>query len=1275
MRAGRRSKRVAFVAFLALTTFGALATASAQPADIKAIDKAFQDHYARGKYPTAQIDAQELERLVKARFGADHPYYAVALNKLAIVFQAQGKYTEAEGLFKRALAIREKALGTTHPDVGQTLNNLALIYRAQGKYSEAEGLLKRALVIREKALGSSHPDVGQSLNNLANVYLDQGKYSEAEGLFKRALAIRETALGANHRDVGTTLNNLALVYWRQGKYSEAEGLLKRALVIREKALGSSHPDVGQSLNNLANVYRDQGKYSEAEGLFKRALAIREKALGANHRDVGQTLHNLALVYAAQRKYGEAEELYKRALAVREQALGASHPDVGQTLHNLGNVYRDQGKYAEAEEFLKRALTIRETALDANHRDVGQTVNNLALVYQAQGKYSEAEGLLKRALVIREQVLGASHPDVGQTLTNLANVYQDQGKYGEAEGLFKRALSITENANGANHPDVAWTLTNLALLYWRQGKYGDAEALHKRALAIREQVLGESHPGVADSLNYLALVYWTQGKYSEAEGLYKRALAILEKALGANHRSVGWTLNDLALVYWTQGKYSEAEGLYKRALAIRETVLGANHAHVGQTLNNLANVYRAQGKYNEAEELFKRALAIRETALGANHRDVGTTLNNLALVYRDQGKYAEAEALFKRALTISEQALGTSHPDVARTLNNMTILYEGRGESGSALAYSRKATSAILAHRAAESTGTPQPGTAGGLVEWRASYFQRHVANLAVAAGKGIEPVPSLAHEAIEVAQWASQSLVARAVQQMSTRFASGADALASLVRESQDLAAAWRDKDKALLDALSNLEGQYERARIDGLRREMAETERRLNAIAARIDKEFPDYAALAGSKPPTAEEVQRLLGADEALVFFLAGSKESYAFALTRERFEWRTISLGEKDMAAKVAAFRRGLDVDELTKSVSMGKAQLFDLAAAHELYVPLFGPIEALIKDKPLLLIVPSGPLTALPFHLLVTDKPAIAVPQMQINDMAAYRDAAWLVKRHAVTVLPSVASLKALRVFARKGQGTKPMIGFGDPVFAPDQSAAAAGQPTATVKVATRTRAYADYWHGASVNRARLAEALSSLPDSAEELMAVAAKLGASANDIHLGRNATEANVKRLPLADYRVVYFATHGLVAGDVEGLGEPSLALTLPNEPSELDDGLLTASEVAQLKLNADWVVLSACNTAAGGKPGAEALSGLARAFFYAGARALLVSHWGIDSKAATRLATSTFDIMKSNQTIGRAEAVRRAMLAYLDDRSDIWNAYPGFWGSFSLVGEGAAR
>src|SRR6266700_2426897 len=245
----------------------------------------------------------------------------------------------------------------------------------------------------------------------------------------------------------------------------------------------------------------------------------------------------------------------------------------------------------------------------------------------------------------------------------------------------------------------------------------------------------------------------------------------------------------------------------------------------------------------------------------------------------------------------------------------------------------------------------------------------------------------------------------------------------------------------------------------------------------------------------------------------------------------------------------------------------------------------------------------------------------------------------------------------------------MIGFGNPVFNPmlddagDKRAAAA---PGTIKSAARRvapAAYTDFWQGAGVDRARLAQALPQLPDTADELNAVAKDLGVAASDIHLGSDASETTVKRAPLADYGIIYFATHGLVAGDVRGIAEPSLALSIPSRPSELDDGLLTASEVAQLKLNADWVVLSACNTAAGDKPGAEALSGLARAFFYAGARALLVSHWSVESEAATRLATSTFGFIKSEPNIGRAEALRRAMLAYMNDTSAPRNAYPAFW------------
>jgi CHAT domain-containing protein/tetratricopeptide (TPR) repeat protein len=810
--------------------------------------------------------------------------------------------------------------------------------------------------------------------------------------------------------------------------------------------------------------------------------------------------------------------------------------------------------------------------------------------------------------------------------------------------------------------VGTSVDNLGVLYETQGRYAEAELFFKRSIAIRDK--GRDPASLANSLVNLAALYVVQERYAEAEPLYKRALPLLESALGRNHPEVGTLLTRFGGLYYLQHRYAEAEPLHKRALLILENALGPEHPAVAESLNAIAALYEGQRRYAEAEPLYKRAISIREKVFGPSNSEVGTSVHDLAVLYRMQGRYAEAEPLYKRALAIDEKELGKNHPNIANALIGLTFMYQKQGNYADALAFSRRASAAVVAHAQTEGVAAQKRSGSKGLIDERADYFCNHIAILYAAARQSIEPEALLAREGFESAQWAFQSSAAAALAQMAARQANGESSLARIVRERQDLERQWHRADRGLNAAIGRGDANLGSA----LRRELSGLEARLAEIDARLAREFPEYAEFSNFKPLPVAATQALLGDDEALLSWVAGTEESYVFALTRDGFDWKAIPLSGQALEQKVARFRRGLDVGMLLRGDWRG---LFDLALAHELYDALIGPVEALVRDKRHLIVVPTGALTALPFHLLVTEKPAVAVPAVKTaRDLAVYRDAAWLIKRNSVSVLPSVASLKSLRVFGRKGQSAKPLVGFGDPIFDPQEE----NQPDAKEKIVVAARSYPEFWKGIDIDRSML-RTLPRLPETADELKTVAANLGAFPSDIYLQKDASETTVKRAKLAEYSILYFATHGLVAGDVKGLGEPALALSIPKQPSELDDGLLTASEVAQLKLNADWVVLSACNTAAGDKPGAEALSGLARAFFYAGARALLVSHWAVESKAAATLTTSTFDILRSDPKLGRAEALRRAMLTYMNDTTDPLSPYPALWAPFVVVGEGAAR
>ena len=840
-----------------------------------------------------------------------------------------------------------------------------------------------------------------------------------------------------------------------------------------------------------------------------------------------------------------------------------------------------------------------------------------------------------------------------------------GQYAEAEALHKQSLSIKERKLGPEHLDVAIALTALADTYRALDRDAEAERILQRALTIREKKLPGNHELIGASLHNLALVYNEQGRYEEAERLLKRSL-LIDQRLRPDHPRLGTTFTNLAGNYTDQGRYSEAEPLYRRGLAIRRKAYGNEHPMVAQSLARLASLQKKQGNLVEADRLFTEALAIREKVLGSEHPVVASTLVEVAELRRAGRRFEEAEPLYLRSLAIREKTMGAMHPVLVHSLQGLGRLRLDQRRIDDALVYLRRATAMRAAASATQADGAKE--RPAGRKEDRAIFTQLASATWLAAAANPAKR-DALAREAFEALQNSARDVTGFALEQMAARFGAGTAVFAQRVRERQDASRLREALSKSLIKALSESGPKRSEALIGSLRHEIAATEAKVKQLSEDLEHEFPAFAELLNPKPLQIADVQRLLAPSEALIAFMVGdASESFVWVITRERSVWQLLPADSKAIEEKIAILRKGVDQEDLKAAAATGT--LFDLGQAGELYQILLGGVAEAIKSKAHLIVVPSGPLTSLPFQLLVADRPPVARPSA--NQLSAYRDAGWLIKRHAISVLPSVSSLKALRALAGSATAARPIVAFGDPVFRP--ASAGGRSPSGQGGPAQRrvTRSFGNFWKGSDADLEALRAGLSPLPETAEEVRSVAKALGAGSGDLHIGEAASETTVKRLDLAPYRIVYFATHGLVAGELRGLAEPALALTLPLVATEIDDGLLTASEVAQLKLNADWVVLSACNTAAGDRPGAEALSGLARAFFYAGARALLVSHWRIDSEAAVRLTTSTFASLQKQPSIGRAEALRRAMLAMTEDTSSPWNAYPDYWAAFSVVGEG---
>jgi len=498
-----------------------------------------------------------------------------------------------------------------------------------------------------------------------------------------------------------------------------------------------------------------------------------------------------------------------------------------------------------------------------------------------------------------------------------------------------------------------------------------------------------------------------------------------------------------------------------------------------------------------------------------------------------------------------------------------------------------------------------------------------------------------------------------------------------MVRKEQDTLKRMETLRSSLINAVSQPVHKQDITVINDLRERLLGIEKAGRELRREIEQRFPRYGELTTPQSPDIERVRSVLKPDEAMLVYFIGHRHSWVWAMPAEGdVAFARVRAGHSEVREMVATVRKSLD-PHITR---LDELPPFDLAAAYEIYQKFLAPVESAWSKSRHLLVVPHGPLGYLPFGVLPV-RPS-SLPG-SAKDMTGYRKTDWLIRSHRISNLPSVTTGVALRSQPEPPPRTHPLAAFADPVFSSDQGPADQHASTASdQKAHNRERVCLR----AIVATEKLMSAdltvLPALPETADEVLSMAEAVGADPErDVFLGLRATEQRVKTMDLTPYRILVFATHGLKSGDLDGLLQPALALSSPAATNSDGNGFLTMGEILGLRLNADWVILSACNTGAGDGAASEALSGLGQAFFYAGARALLVSNWPVETHSAKRLTTDMLAYQARRPGISRAEALRQAMLHILDQgvyrdpasgKVRYSYGHPLFWAPFSLIGEG---
>lgn len=895
------------------------------------------------------------------------------------------------------------------------------------------------------------------------------------------------------------------------------------------------------------------------------------------------------------------------------AAAASDPRAteAQTAFEAGVELVREGK----PEALQTAIIELNTALRL-YRELGskdreaETLWGLGLVYDRLGDVRSSLDAYKKALDYYET--SDRIRDRAYTLNQIGRLHYKLGDYQEAIAAYKRAIS--DYRRGEDKRGEAYALNGLGAVYEPLGNYQEAIDTYTAALELHRQI--DNREGLASTLNNLGLLYDSLGEYPLSFDYYRRSLTLWRQLENRGGEAV--TLNNIGLYYDSQNNYSQSLYVYQKALLLYQEK--GDRLGMATTLNNIGFTYTRLGNFGRARTSFEEARPLWEEI--GDRRGLGSTLNNIGVVSAKQGNFEEALEFYDRALVLRQEIGDRAKEALSRY--RIAIARRSDGDRDAALGEIEAAIAIVEDLR----TNVASQELRTAFFASKQEYYEFYIDLLMEL--HGLRPDGGYDARALQASERAKARSLLDLLAEMGGEVTSGVDPqlLERKQRLQQQLAAA----EERRIELLSNPHTAEQKAAIAD------EIDRLLNeyrGVLAEIRAGSPRYAALTQPEPLSLAEIQQqVLDEQSLLLAYSLGERRSFVWAVTSDSLETYELP-GRQTLEAATKKFRDSFILSNLRIRRTLAET------AAAELGKLLLGPV-ADHPDKTRLLVAPDGALQYIPFVAL-----------SQTSEGEEYRPA--IVDREVVT-LPSASTLALLR---REVAGRKPaektVAVLADPVFSRyderlrDNGAIAPAPLPPDLERSARES-------GVLFDR---------LPHTQTEAEQILALVPPGEATQEFGFSATRDVATSEQLSRYRILHFATHGILNSQNPELS--GLVLSLLDPDGQPLNGFLRLHDIFNLNLPADLVVLSACETGLGREVRGEGLVGLTRGFMYAGAARVVVSLWAVDDRATAELMGTFYRKMLEGDR-SPSEALRQAQIEIW--RQSRWHS-PYYWAGFTVQGE----